>query len=372
MENILAIRGKLQALYGEHTGLIERAINVVLALITFYFINSKIGFMKTAASPFMAVGLAILCAFLPRGFVVLIACGLILAHTSALSLGILGLTAGIFLVMYALYFRMSGEVVLIALLTPLAFIMKVPYLIPVVFGLVSAPIAIIPMSFGTIVYYMVTYLQKSGAALKEESLLDGVLKYVKELFSNKELYVFLIAMAVCFFVVYTIRHFAINYAWKVAMVAGVLVNLIVMTVGKVGLKLDISMVGVIMGNLLAIVISLALELFIFSVDYSRREDLEFEDDNYVYYVRAVPKVAVSMKRKSVRTINKSQSTENSEANVSEPTSNESASNKSSDNSFVDNGFAENDIGTSELEILDDRTRVLDEAVDLEKEIDLEK
>lgn len=313
MENVLAIKGRIQELYGEHTGLIDRAINVILALLTFYFINSKIGYMKMAASPFVAIGLALICAFLPRGFIVLIACGLVLAHASALSLGVMGVTAGIFVVMYALYFRLSGSVLLVALLSPLAFMLKIPYLIPIVFGLTSAPVAVIPMSFGTIAFYVIAYLQKSGAMLKEKSMMDGIIKYAKGVFMNKEMYVMLMAMIVCFFVVYTVRHLAINYAWKVAMVCGVLTNLIIVTIGKVALKLDLSAVWIIVGNLLAIAISLALELFFFSVDYSRREDLEFEDDNYVYYVKAVPKVAVATKQKSVRTINKSQKTAESDA-----------------------------------------------------------
>ncbi|MGF7009518.1 hypothetical protein M2146_000029 [Lachnospiraceae bacterium PF1-22] len=320
MENILAIKGRIQEIYGEHTGLIDRAINVILALLAFYFINSKIGYMKMAASPFVAVGLALICAFLPRGFIVLIACGLILAHASALSLGVMGVTAGIFVVMYALYFRLSGSVLLAALLSPLAFMLKVPYLIPIVFGLTSVPVAVIPMSFGTIAFYMTAYLQKSGATLKEKSMMDGAIKYAKGVFMNKEMYVMLIAMIVCFFVVYTVRHLAINYAWKVAMVCGVLANLIIVTIGKVALKLDLSAVWIIVGNLLAIAISLVLELFFFSVDYSRREDLEFEDDNYVYYVKAVPKVAVATKQKSVRTINKSQkSAESDGTNVDDRT-----------------------------------------------------
>lgn len=31
----------------------------------------------------------------------------------------------------------------------------------------------------------------------------------------------------------------------------------------------------------------------FAVDYTRTEYMQFEDDDYVYYVKAVPKVAVS-------------------------------------------------------------------------------
>ena len=37
--------------------------------------------------------------------------------------------------------------------------------------------------------------------------------------------------------------------------------------------------------------------FLFSVDYSRTERVQFEDDEYYYYVKAVPKVVVATPRR---------------------------------------------------------------------------
>jgi len=42
---------------------------------------------------------------------------------------------------------------------------------------------------------------------------------------------------------------------------------------------------------------------ILSVDYSRVEHTQFEDDEYYYYVRAVPKAFVSVEDKQVKHIN---------------------------------------------------------------------
>ena len=49
----------------------------------------------------------------------------------------------------------------------------------------------------------------------------------------------------------------------------------------------------IIGLLLAAVIGLIYNFFIFSVDYTRTEHVQFEDDDYYYYVKAVPKMTVS-------------------------------------------------------------------------------
>ena len=41
-------------------------------------------------------------------------------------------------------------------------------------------------------------------------------------------------------------------------------------------------------------VSLILQFFLFHVDYRRTEYLEYEDDEYHYYVKAVPKVVADL------------------------------------------------------------------------------
>ena len=42
---------------------------------------------------------------------------------------------------------------------------------------------------------------------------------------------------------------------------------------------------------------------LFDGDYSRAENVQFEDDEYYYYVKAVPKVILSRPKKTVKKIN---------------------------------------------------------------------
>ena len=46
-----------------------------------------------------------------------------------------------------------------------------------------------------------------------------------------------------------------------------------------------------------------LSLFLFNLDYAGMEDLQFEDDNYYYYVKAVPKVSLAAPVRTVKKIN---------------------------------------------------------------------
>ena len=67
--------------------------------------------------------------------------------------------------------------------------------------------------------------------------------------------------------------------------------------------INLSVGSVLLGSLLAIVLAKVIEFFRFCVDYSRTEKVQFEDDEYYYYVKAVPKMVVPMQTRTVKRIN---------------------------------------------------------------------
>ena len=68
------------------------------------------------------------------------------------------------------------------------------------------------------------------------------------------------------------------------------------------LELHISYGPIILSSIIGILLGFVLELVFFSVDYSRTERVQFEDDEYYYYVKAVPKVVVATPEKTVKHI----------------------------------------------------------------------
>ena len=52
----------------------------------------------------------------------------------------------------------------------------------------------------------------------------------------------------------------------------------------------------------AMIAALLLEFCVFAVDYSRTEYAQFEDDEYYYYVKAIPKNVIAEPKKTVKKI----------------------------------------------------------------------
>lgn len=85
--------------------------------------------------------------------------------------------------------------------------------------------------------------------------------------------------------------------------AGGVTYVFLMLMGSLFLGIQISIVELIIFTVVAILIGLLLELFVFGGDYTRTERLEYEDDEYYYYVKAVPKATVATSERNIKKIN---------------------------------------------------------------------
>ena len=131
MNDLIVWRDKLQELYAMKSIYIDKAVQFVLALVTFLMINQNIGLMKAVATPVVAVALAVICTFLPPVVTAYVAAGLVIVHLFKLSIGVAAAAALIFVVMFIFYCRFTPKKALLLLVTPVAFMLHVPYVVPV-------------------------------------------------------------------------------------------------------------------------------------------------------------------------------------------------------------------------------------------------
>ena len=309
MNDLIVWRDKLQELYAMKSIYIDKAVQFVLALVTFLMINQNIGLMKAVATPVVAVALAVICTFLPPVVTAYVAAGLVIVHLFKLSIGVAAAAALIFVVMFIFYCRFTPKKALLLLVTPVAFMLHVPYVVPVACALVLGPISAVPVVFGTIIYYMIECVRTSATAITSA---DGITKqislFVKTVFQDKTLWITVIAFIISIFVVYTVRRLSVDHAWKIAAASGAVVNIVVIVIGDIVFDIHTSYNMLIIGNIAAVVIGFIMEFFLFSVDYSRTERLQFEDDEYYYYVKAIPKISVTAPEKTVKHINERKET----------------------------------------------------------------
>lgn len=211
------------------------------------------------------------------------------------------------LVMLILFFRFTPNQGLFLIFVPLAFFIQIPYLIPIAAGLLFAPTAVVSVTFGTLLYYIIDTISTHKEAITNIASGDntptGSFTIVNMVTGNTEMYLIMASFVVTVLVVYFIRRMSINNAWMISIISGGLLNFVIILVGSLVLKIDYSTVGLIIGAVISVILAYILQFFVFSLDYTRTEHTQFEDDEYYYYVKAVPKINVTAPEMNVKRIN---------------------------------------------------------------------
>lgn len=311
MEKIFELREYIIKYYAKYSKYVDIVLRFLLALVTFMFVSNHVGFIAMFSNPAVILALSIACTFLPTPITALIAATIVIVQFVAATPGIALVAFIIFVVMFAMYFRFAPGKSLILLLTPIGFTVGLPVLVPIIFGLVGGTVSIIPITFGTIVYYMLTHVKTYASIVKtasETGFVEQVTSFTQQLLSNTAMWMTILAFAICVLMVHSIRRMAIDYAWEIAVGSGVLSYIIMMTFGHVMMDINISYGMLIVGSVASAIVAILYKFFVFSVDYTRTEQLQFEDDEYYYFVKAVPKVSLAVPEKTVKKINVRQET----------------------------------------------------------------
>ena len=228
---------------------------------------------------------------------------LICAHAFALSLEVFAMAAGLLFIMYAIYFRVAPGYGYVLILTPVAFLLKIPYALPLVLGLVGGPACAVPIGCGTVIYNLMYYMKNNETMLtssETEAMTSRITYLVENVLYNKSVILSVLVFAVTLMVVYAIHRMSTDYAWYVAIGVGSVVNVVLFLVGALVMKVNVAIGSLLLGTFVSAGIALVAEFMVFSVDYSRTEYTQFEDDEYYYYVKAVPKKMIAKEEKVVK------------------------------------------------------------------------
>ncbi len=306
MTELLLIKETIVNYVGKYEIYLKPLGKFLLALLALLIVNSSTGYMTKIDNFSIVLILALMCSFLPLNFIIVCSALFIVLHFYALSMECALVALILFLVLGLLYFRFAPKDGILVLLLPMCFFFKIPYVIPICAGLLATPVSAVSVACGVIVYYMVNYVTENVAGLSalEAEDMSGRFRYVIDGFlKNRTMFVVAIAFALTVIIVYLIRRLSIDHSWTIAIIAGTIAQMVTLLLGALLMDAEVSIAGIFLGSIVSAAIARIVEFIAFHMDYSRTETVQFEDDEYYYYVKAVPKIAVSRPEKTVKKIN---------------------------------------------------------------------
>lgn len=303
MNSFIKFRSKIKDFVEPHQEIITRIWAFLCMFIALTTLNSSLGYQKLLAHWYVALAIALISTFLQSKLRTVILMGVTIIHLTSLSLqlALIGLAICVVGYLVMAYFRSVNSYNMVYM--PVCYQLHVPFAMPLAAGLLKNVNELASVLYGGFITYFLHAVKTNAAEILDESsdisaisvLRDGVLK-------DKMFYYYMIAIAIMFFIIYFVRQIQIDLSWLIAIVGGIVVEFIIMLAGclSTGNK---SMIGwLLVGNLILLIVGVFLNYFFLDLDYSRIEKVQFEDDDYYYYVTAVPKIRIAAEDKKVKKI----------------------------------------------------------------------
>lgn len=289
---ILRIRRKIQKFCQKHSRGLGVLYKLIANLLLFVAINHLYG--KTEGLPIiLAGGLAVICTGIPSKYTYLASIILTTFHLSQTSWDLVVFYLAAVLLSYLMVFRMKPEAAVITAFTPLFFHLKIPFLLPLLVGMFSNMFGIGAMVFGVLFYYFGVYVKDVVLLLSSATGGENIIavKNVMDAFSSDSKCLLLLgAFVVAATLTYIFYHQSFDYAWYLAVLAGGLSGFLVYLGGGILFDIQSKNLGYVISILCSMLIAAVIQFFRCIIDYGSVEYIEFEDDEYYYYVKAVPKV----------------------------------------------------------------------------------
>ena len=296
MTALLELRQKISEVYGRYEAYVRICTKCLLAFLVFYMIHSQLSGSMNPRSWAEIVVATLIAVMIPIDACSILVAIFVIVHMLMISVEAGVIAAAFFLFLLLTYFIFKPRQSILITVMCLVGMLNLTGAAAIPIGLLCGPIAVIP----------------AEASAQRLTSMEKAAYFIKAIGSNERILLLMAALVVTIVVVYMIRKLPYSYAWAIAIAAGTACYVLTVLVGNVAFGVTVHLLYLSISIILGVLISSVLHVFLFLLDGTHTEFLEYEDENYVYYVRAIPKYSVARTDKKVTTITKAGDGETSE------------------------------------------------------------
>lgn len=321
MVNLLNKKEQLKNLYQKNQLFLFPILKGFLMFFILMMTRNLFPYHSIVNKIWVIAGISVLQAVLPIATLFYITSAFILCNLWNVGMDIF-LAFLIFLIFYIfIYFRMDDHYLFLAAFVPALFGLKMGYLIPAAMASAVGLYAILPMVGGAVIYNFSLSLKEVLTLMSgdEKGQMGSTLIQVGRHMAVDYSAMLVIAGLVLAIVVTSLVHKIFHEkAWIFAIGLGNLVMPCVLLAGSLYIKTSYSIVTLLLVAILGFLLCLIIQFFKGIGDVSRIEKVTFEDDEYIYYVKAVPKYKVTQSDPNIKVMNETVQ----EEEISEPVEDE--------------------------------------------------
>lgn len=304
MEKLLIYRERLLRFLSAKEKYVQVFIRFAAGVLLFFVVAQIYGYSEVLDQSFFLIVLGLLCVFVPVSAISLVFHIVIVLQLAHVSAEIMLCYLVMILFYYLTYQRNFPESRVYLMMTPVLFYFHLPAFLPLFIGSFVGIMGLPAILMGAVCYYLASIVQHAVIQMDAGSSGGAVYSVVVEkFFDSTELLLCLIVFSLVAGIVSVIRKKKGN-GWNTAIVTGGVLYLVMMFIGGYFTYSDVSIFSEIFMISLSVFLVLVLQFFYIVVDYTGEETFEFEDEEYYYYVKAVPKVSVKEEEFNITNITK--------------------------------------------------------------------
>lgn len=315
MTELFILRDKINHVVREYETWFLIIAKFIGMMFVFTYVNSSLGYFAVLDSMVMNVLLSLICSIIPGGLIIFVVAAVIMAHMVKLSVLLAMLVLAVMLIVYLMFLKFAPGQSAVLLAVPVLMQYDFHFAVPILAGMVFTPYAAVPAALGMFMVKFLGYtceassLTGTGMSFDLDGLVAALNSIIGQISADKEVWLFAIVAAITMAVLFIISQFSFDYAWYIAIAAGVVAEIVAAFSCAAVLGAGVNIPGVIISTLIGGLIAVVLQFMKCSVDYSRKEYVQFEDEDYYYYVKAVPKISVARSEVNVLKMKASEETE---------------------------------------------------------------
>lgn len=322
MTQLLVLREHLQKFYQKYALVINSLFRFLIGFIVFFSVNRIIGYNPALNHRYIELIMALICIMMSGGILLLFSAVFVVVHIFYVSSVLAIVVALLFAILYFAYIKFVPKHAYFILAFPISFSLNIVYGLPILLGLLMGPVAVVPIICGISIYYLLQTVT-SVISTSTDTSINLYHVVLQQFLDNEEMYAVMVVFSLVSIIVYVIRNREWDFSFEIAIVAGAVVNTIFTLILNYLLDININMLLFFGGTIISVFIVWIIQFMRLTLNYAGVENLQFEDEEYYYYVRAVPKMNVAVPSKHVKRFNSRRFSENKNLESEKQNKNES-------------------------------------------------
>ena len=306
-ENLLSIRQKIITIFKNYEKIIIPTFKFITIFACISILQNIIGYTGKLSSfaivaLISAVGTMVSAETIVLGSILLIS---FFMMSTDLVLGLI--VFGVLVVLYFGFMRFFPRESIYTIVTIIAFAFNIPSIVPIIAAIVSGYASIFAIILGIIIWFIVPGIKPlisdmpmdlskltEWAGSLQEANLESVLL-------NRQMLIVIVVFFIVFSVIYIIRKQSLEYAPYVAIVIGAVMNILGFGMAKLFFDdFALGLLSAIICSVIGAILGTIIQFLSVVLDYSRTENVQFEDEDNYYYVKVVPKISIVSKKSTVK------------------------------------------------------------------------